>query len=556
MIRLNQASAKRRQPRPSDDDNSISDLLGNVNGTSDKGGAEGGVTPEADRLFEELLGENSSGIASKKEKDDDESSAMSSIFSGLMDKYKKNNGSAVGGFNGIGGELGRISETNLNLSESQDMTEVENNLHQNHEHEVQTKPQDQLSKVLSQSGTKDDATENDGDTLITKPREISFDPHSDDVSALFGGGGVSTADQRDGVESYMGTYTKQRQNRRTPKVSGLFGNFGATGSYNSLTSRRKNEELTRASSRQSGVDSILEDIGVRSAASKSLLTDDFEDGEENKGHNARRHFRSTARRRKGNAEIWRKLLKGNQSTLVLVVLIFYVVLQIPTVQKHDRMSMKKIKSERHKYDRFDNGGNYDDGTGEGHELRREGMHRREREQDLFEEEDRDLNAINMLRGGSKQNDYEEKVKNQELVDGPTDDMTISAKQNTVVSKKWSQNEEAAQQLVPEHDDTKAALMRPPEDPRSMTERHVAKVDKLNDIDPIKDDPTDPLPTKYKAFASVKTPYIMGRDTPFFWHIPRSGGVIVKTLISHCLRMTLAAEVGELEGHDKDEVSSS
>lgn len=545
---------KRRPPRSSGDDNSISDLIGNANGTTGSVEVEGGVTPEADRLFEELLGENSSGIASKKEKDDDESSAMSSIFSGLMDKYKKNNGSAVGGFNGIGGELGRISETNLNLSDSQEITEAENNLDHNNEHETQTKPQDQLSKALSQSGTKDDRTENEEDTLITKPREISFDPLSDDVSALFGGGGVSTADQRDGIESYMGTFTKQRHNRRTPKVSGLFGNFGATGSYNSFSNRRKNEESIHASSRQSEVDSILEDIGVRSSASKSLLTDDFQDGEENKGHNARRHFRSVSRRRKGDSDLWRKLLKGNQSTLVLVVLIIYVVLQIPTVQKHDRLAMKKIKSQRHKYDRFDNGGNYDDGTGEGHELRREGMQRRERELDLIEEEDRDLNANNMLRGGLRQNEYEENRKNQEVVDGPTDDMTITSKQNNVFVQKLSQNEETGQFLVPEHDDTKAALMRPPEDPPSMTERHEVKLDKLDDIDPIKDDQIDPLPSKFKAFASVKTPYVMGRDTPFFWHIPRSGGVIVKTLMSHCLKMTLAAEVGELEGHDKDEVS--
>ena len=545
---------KRRPPRSSGDDNSISDLIGNANGTTGSVEVEGGVTPEADRLFEELLGENSSGIASKKEKDDDESSAMSSIFSGLMDKYKKNNGSAVGGFNGIGGELGRISETNLNLSDSQEITEAENNLDHNNEHETQTKPQDQLSKALSQSGTKDDRTENEEDTLITKPREISFDPLSDDVSALFGGGGVSTADQRDGVESYMGTFTKQRHNRRTPKVSGLFGNFGAIGSYNSFSNRRKNEESIHASSRQSEVDSILEDIGVRSSASKSLLTDDFQDGEENKGHNARRHFRSVSRRRKGDSDLWRKLLKGNQSTLVLVVLIIYVVLQIPTVQKHDRLAMKKIKSQRHKYDRFDNGGNYDDGTGEGHELRREGMQRRERELDLIEEEDRDLNANNMLRGGLRQNEYEENRKNQEVVDGPTDDMTITSKQNNVFVQKLSQNEETGQFLLPEHDDTKAALMRPPEDPPSMTERHEVKLDKLDDIDPIKDDQIDPLPSKFKAFASVKTPYVMGRDTPFFWHIPRSGGVIVKTLMSHCLKMTLAAEVGELEGHDKDEVS--
>ncbi len=83
-------------------------------------------------------------------------------------------------------------------------------------------------------------------------------------------------------------------------------------------------------------------------------------------------------------------------------------------------------------------------------------------------------------------------------------------------------------------------------------------DKLSDIDPqpkvgFQQLSNELIPSRFNVFADLKTPYVVGRDTPFFWHIPRSGGVVVKTLLSHCLGLTLSAEVGELEGHDKDEV---
>ena len=81
-------------------------------------------------------------------------------------------------------------------------------------------------------------------------------------------------------------------------------------------------------------------------------------------------------------------------------------------------------------------------------------------------------------------------------------------------------------------------------------------DKLSDIDPrpMQALSNDILPSRFSVFADLKTPYIPGRDTPYFWHIPRSGGVVVKTMLSHCLGQTLAAEVGELNGHDSDSVS--
>ena len=79
-------------------------------------------------------------------------------------------------------------------------------------------------------------------------------------------------------------------------------------------------------------------------------------------------------------------------------------------------------------------------------------------------------------------------------------------------------------------------------------------DKLSDIDPRPKQQltNDIVPSRFQVFADLKTPYVVGRDTPFFWHIPRSGGVVVKTMLSHCLGQTLAAEVGELDGHQNDQ----
>ena len=80
-------------------------------------------------------------------------------------------------------------------------------------------------------------------------------------------------------------------------------------------------------------------------------------------------------------------------------------------------------------------------------------------------------------------------------------------------------------------------------------------DSLSVIDPrpVQKLTYDIVPDRFGVFADLKTPYVVGRDTPFFWHVPRSGGVVVKTMLSHCLGQTLAAEVGESGGHAKDMV---
>jgi len=87
---------------------------------------------------------------------------------------------------------------------------------------------------------------------------------------------------------------------------------------------------------------------------------------------------------------------------------------------------------------------------------------------------------------------------------------------------------------------------------ALTE-HGNPTDKLSDIlPPLRHGPSsDLIPPRYRVLADVRSPYILGKDTPFFWHIPRSGGVVVKTMLSHCLGQVLAAEVGELDGHGAD-----
>jgi len=87
----------------------------------------------------------------------------------------------------------------------------------------------------------------------------------------------------------------------------------------------------------------------------------------------------------------------------------------------------------------------------------------------------------------------------------------------------------------------------------LSPHKLGSTDKLSDIDPRPHQQltNDILPKRFAVFADLKTPYVPGVDTPFFWHIPRSGGVVVKTMLSHCLGQVLAAEVGELDGHEND-----
>jgi hypothetical protein len=41
--------------------------------------------------------------------------------------------------------------------------------------------------------------------------------------------------------------------------------------------------------------------------------------------------------------------------------------------------------------------------------------------------------------------------------------------------------------------------------------------------------------------------------PMFWHIHKAGGTTVHDILASCLNLTVAAEVGVLNGHDLDQV---
>jgi hypothetical protein len=53
-----------------------------------------------------------------------------------------------------------------------------------------------------------------------------------------------------------------------------------------------------------------------------------------------------------------------------------------------------------------------------------------------------------------------------------------------------------------------------------------------------------------AFSSERRRLIS--MTPFFWHIPKSGGTTVHQFVASCLRLRVASNVGILFGHDEDE----
>jgi len=43
-------------------------------------------------------------------------------------------------------------------------------------------------------------------------------------------------------------------------------------------------------------------------------------------------------------------------------------------------------------------------------------------------------------------------------------------------------------------------------------------------------------------------------TPFYWHIPKSGGTSIQDYALDCLKLTVASEVGVLDGHQNDKVN--
>ena len=205
----------------------------------------------------------------------------------------------------------------------------------------------------------------------------------------------------------------------------------------------------------------------------------------------------------------------------------------------------------------------------------------EREQIMFDDAIED-NQRQQLRGNKKMSDMmnqKQKLEQQKL----QQQMKIQQQQLDLQKKQMQlQQQQMAQQqqqmAIPKQKDPPQAnaqqqqqQLSPPQKQMEVGDTHpllapgklsmekgpdIVGADKLADIDPRPQQSlsNDIIPKRYQVFADLRTPYTKGRDTPFFWHIPRSGGVIIKTMLSHCLGQTLAAEVGEMDGHGDDTVS--
>jgi len=54
-----------------------------------------------------------------------------------------------------------------------------------------------------------------------------------------------------------------------------------------------------------------------------------------------------------------------------------------------------------------------------------------------------------------------------------------------------------------------------------------------------------------SFADVWEP-ILPTDTPLFWHIPKNGGTTVGDILTHCVQLVTASNIGATEGHDSED----
>lgn len=173
---------------------------------------------KSNKLFEELLGDDASAFHNNKnnekgKKDDGESTQMSSILGPILrDKESQNKSSDNVPTPKSGKKIRNDVPSNNNSGLMGNYTPRRNSGSNNQQQQLshrnqhtttsQTNPQQQQQRRSSkpQENYEEDDEET-LDTYMTKPRIIKFDSNSDDVSALFGGGGAS---QLGGVESYRG----------------------------------------------------------------------------------------------------------------------------------------------------------------------------------------------------------------------------------------------------------------------------------------------------------------------------------------------------------------
>jgi hypothetical protein len=65
------------------------------------------------------------------------------------------------------------------------------------------------------------------------------------------------------------------------------------------------------------------------------------------------------------------------------------------------------------------------------------------------------------------------------------------------------------------------------------------------------DPEHEYLSPLRHFSDLSDPHRPDSDTAFFFHVPRSGGSTVKTILGKCLRLVQASEVGVRDGHGTD-----
>ncbi len=590
---------------------------------------------KANALFHELIGDDAAA-ALQLGQHDETSTAMSSVLGPIL--LRANNASSSNN-NSVDHDGGNNRLGPPHLSK-----------HRHHHQQQQDDRQD--------NEDLHDDTIDDEDTYMTKPREISFDMHSDDVSVLFGGNcGASTTGGMGGgflesnnSTSYYGTsYAAQRKNRQRGLLQ-----WQHRPSGRHTSARQPKKGVGPKVHPHAGVDSILEEIGLRPSSSKkhdgesNYNSDGFDEcsGGKEKGHRkwssriANNRHASLHNNNNGNINIlnqimeWKTTLFERVRTtmrmkhwITVLVGIMYLSVQFRTVRNHDRETLDHLnwRFQNHRrsrpsvelsdvmrriatggggggggrvHDRY-NTNDYrtsrsvgemgmemnflqkkeeeDDGLFTGDVVsRRNNMpqisrhHALERSEMLLDDDFGITNNNgNNLRGGGG---------GFALVDQPVQGMQRQqhSMQQLPTQQQWGKRvmgneiQSQQQQQQQQRDDGQQnnmnnllageahPLIQPTHGLSIADALNKLGTDKLSEIDPRPQQllSNDIIPPRFRAFADVKTAYVVGRDTPFFWHIPRSGGVVVKTMLSHCLNQTLAAEVGEMDGHQSDSVSLS
>lgn len=354
-----------------------------------------------------------------------------------------------------------------------------------------------------------------------------------------------------------------------------------------------------------GVTSILEEIGVRPPSGEKgknrrrSTSDDFTDdsGNDTKGHvkkshhnsghrhhhtsreddrdhpNGRQHHSARIKRTKKSQSFFQALCTSNKTTMtILVVGFMFVVVQIPSVQKRDKSAIVSLNS-RFRNDVWNAKNNLnfygkfvdEDQDGEeepnGHDERRKGKY--------------DLKSIRGSGGvfedtvGGDSRGVTDDGMNLRNLRGVNNENGIGSGNGVGLTQQnyVSQNDEMQnpQVVIPQSNVVKqpppVQQQQPPQQqqrlqtPPQQEQQQQVDPNPIPNLVPPRPIPKDDLPARFRVFSDLNEPFIRGRDTPFFWHIPRSGGVIIKTMLSHCLNKTLATEVGTLGGHEHDSVSN-